>query len=447
MRFFALMLLSSIVIADTFYDQARIGTGYKTKIFCTGVFVSHKSSRQLEDEELAGTPSELKLIPILIHKKSKKTTGHLLLVPPIIKESRYLEKRLGCQPYWGKETLFSKVTFNGPYATEVWRNPDPSSLDRVFLKEATDWAFAEMHDDKVIQTHAIIMVHRGQLVFEKYAPSFSAKQVLPGWSMTKSITNALIGRLVRDGKISVNVPIPVPEWNHDTDPRTAITWANLMQMASGLEFTETYTDSLSDVNRMLSDSFDMGAYAANKPLQYSPGTFWSYSSGSTNILTRALKTAFSTYQEYVDFPHSELFSKLGMKSAVFEIDASGSYVGSTSALATARDWAKFGQFILQDGVWENKRLLPDGWVKWSCTPTAVSLGKYGAGYWTNGKGNDGSSAYPDLPSDTCVARGYHGQNIIVIPSRELVLVRLGDDPVAGNWSINEFGKKFLRTLP
>jgi CubicO group peptidase (beta-lactamase class C family) len=269
--------------------------------------------------------------------------------------------------------------------------------------------------------------------------------------MNKSITNALMGIMVKKRMLDIHQPAPVPEWQQPGDPRQAITLDQLLRMSSGLEFEETYAP-LHDATNMLYESDDFAAYAARKPLKAQPDDRWSYASGTTNIVSRAIRKAIEEQGDphYYSFIHKELFDKIGMTSAVLEPDASGTFVGSSYAFATPRDWARFGLLYLQDGVWNGERILPEGWVKYTTTPTAKApKGEYGAHFWLNAgtPGNPGSRPWPDAPLDTFAAKGFQGQRVVVIPSRKLVLVRFGATSGKTAWQTNRLIRDVLTALP
>jgi CubicO group peptidase (beta-lactamase class C family) len=199
-------------------------------------------------------------------------------------------------------------------------------------------------------------------------------------------------------------------------------------MSSGLQFEEIY-EPLDDVTEMLYGAADFGAYAAVKSLDSSPGTTWHYSSGTTNILSGIIRRSVKgSLEHYLNFLHEALFDKLGMQSAVAEPDPSGTYVGSSYTFATPRDWARFGLLYLQDGVWRGERILPEGWVEYSTTPAAhAPQGQYGAHFWLNaGSPADPTDRmWPRLPRDAFAARGFQGQRVVILPSKKLVVVRMG----------------------
>jgi CubicO group peptidase (beta-lactamase class C family) len=269
----------------------------------------------------------------------------------------------------------------------------------------------------------VVVLYNGQLIAEQYAEGFTSKTKLAGWSMTKTVTSTLIGILVKLGKLSVDVPAPVPEWRELNDPRHSITIVNLLQQRSGLDFEENYSKS-SDATSMLFEKADMGSYAASRPLKNKPGTAFYYSSGNSNILSRIIRKTLGD-PLYYSFPYQQLFYKLGMYSAVIEPDPSGTYVGSSYMYATARDWARLGLLYLNDGIFNKERILPEGWVAKSTTPASADQRGYGYQIWLNTGGDTSVKHYPAAPADMYYADGFESQFIFVIPSKNLVIVRLG----------------------
>ena len=267
---------------------------------------------------------------------------------------------------------------------------------------------------------AFVVLHEGKLVAERYREGITADTRLLSWSMAKSFTNALTGIMYGDGLVDVFAPTGIPEWQGDG--RRAITLNDLMQMQAGLQWNEDYGNR-SDVNLMLHREKDMGLYALNKPLEHEPGTFWYYSSGSTNIVMRYLRGKFSSDTEFLAYLRERLFAPLGIRNAVFEPDMSGTPVGSSYLYVTARDFARFGQLFLDDGIAGGERILPEGWVNYSVTPASDSKDGYGAFFWLNKDG-----FWPDVPADMFNCQGHDGQEIFIIPSRDLVVVTLGYSP-------------------
>lgn len=292
------------------------------------------------------------------------------------------------------------------------------------LKAALDAAFEEPADRRR-HTKAVVVVHRGQVIAERYAPGYGVDTPILGFSMTKSVMNALVGLLVRDGRLSPTQPAPIEPWHTEGDPRRAVTIEHLMRMNTGLALDETGS-GFDPSNHMFYLHGDMAAYAQAAPLVAEPGQRWFYSSASTHLLARMVRDAAGgTAQAVQGFAERELFQPLGMRSVTLEMDATGTPAGGHYMLASARDWARFGQLYLQDGVAGDRRLLPQGWVNFSTTASAGT--NYGAGWWTAGCSPSADAVCVDLglPAGAYTALGNLGQRIAVIPSHELVIVRLG----------------------
>jgi CubicO group peptidase (beta-lactamase class C family) len=274
-------------------------------------------------------------------------------------------------------------------------------------------------------TLAEVVVHRGRIVHETYGPGTGPDTTLISWSTAKSVTHALVGIAVRKGLLDIDAPAPVPEWAGDE--RGAITLRQLLHMSSGLRFVEDYVDdAISHCLDMLfgSGQADVAAYAAALPLDHPPGSVFNYSSGTTNIISRALGQAVGAGEAGMRaFMETELFGPLGMTSADPRFDAAGTFIGSSFLYCTARDFARFGELYLADGVWEGTRILPEGWVDFARTAAPVPVAEefgYGAHWWLwDGHGFPGTFA----------AHGYEGQYVIVRPRRDLVVARLGKTPI------------------
>ena len=267
---------------------------------------------------------------------------------------------------------------------------------------------------------AFVVLHEGKVVAERYREGLGAQTRLLSWSMAKSFTNALAGVMYGDGLVDVFAPTGIPEWQGDE--RAAITLNDLMQMQSGLQWNEDYGNR-SDVNLMLHREKDMGLFAIDKPLEHKPGTFWYYSSGSTNVVMRYLRGKFASDKEFLTYYRERVFAPLGIRNAVFEPDMSGTPVGSSYLYITAREFASFGQLYLDDGVFQGRRILPEGWVEYSVTPASASNDGYGAFFWLNK-----DKFWPDIPEDMFNCQGHDGQEIFIIPSKDLVVVVLGYSP-------------------
>ena len=305
-----------------------------------------------------------------------------------------------------------------PWPTKAWPEAKPGpEVDRETLAQQLDLLFSEPSQDRG-RTVGLVVIQRGLLVAERYGVEGGHDTPLCSWSMAKSITHALAGLLVREGRLDVRAPAAVPEWQAEDDPRRAITADQLLRMCDGLEFVEDYVDQgASHVIDMLfqSGKSDVAGYAAARPLAHPPGHHWNYSSGNSNIVSRILGGIVGGGEAGMRaFMTRQLFGRIGMTSADPRFDEAGTFIGSSFVFATARDFARFGLLYLRDGVWEDERVLPPGWVDHGRTLSEPSFDQYGAHWWL---ASDGSGIFH--------ASGYNGQYIVIDPSRDLVLVRLG----------------------
>jgi CubicO group peptidase (beta-lactamase class C family) len=284
-------------------------------------------------------------------------------------------------------------------------------------------AFEEPGPDKLRRTRSIVIVYDGQIIVEKYTDGFDENSKLTGWSMSKSITNALIGILVKKGTLDINQPAPVDSW--EDDERKNITLNNLLHASSGLKWVEQYGGP-SDATNMLFKEKDMGLFAAEHQIEFNPEEKFVYSSGTSNLLSWIIRKSVGE-DDYYRFPYEQLFYKIGMQQTTMEPDAGGTFVCSSYTFGTARDWARFGLLYLNDGWFNGEQILPEGWVKYTRTPApAAPLAEYGAQFWLNAGAKDNPShrIFPDVPTDLYWADGFEGQNVFVLPSKKLVVVKL-----------------------
>jgi CubicO group peptidase (beta-lactamase class C family) len=315
-----------------------------------------------------------------------------------------------------------------PWPTLDWpTGPLPDGADRAAIEALMAEAFEGPQDGPLGVTHALVAIQRGRLVLERYGAGFGPDATCRSWSMAKSLTQVLAGLAVQDGKLDIRAPADVAAWRAPGDPRGAITPDHLLRMSSGLAWIESYVaGGRSDVIEMLmgSGAADMAAYASGMALSDPPGRRFYYSSGTTNIVSRLIAQAVGALGEapFLAFMRERLFAPLGMASPVPRFDGAGTFVGSSFCFCTPRDFARFGLFCLRGGIWEGRRLLPEGWIDYARTPTAPAPGPeedgpYGAHWWLDRWG-PGSFA----------ATGYEGQRIILRPDIDLVLVRNGVTP-------------------
>jgi CubicO group peptidase (beta-lactamase class C family) len=316
----------------------------------------------------------------------------------------------------------------------------PATLE---LAAALDRAFAEPDAPPFRHTRAIVVVKDGRIVAERYADGIGLDTPLLGFSATKSVVSALIGILVRQGKISLDTPAPVAAWQGQDDSRHAITVDQLLRHTAGLALGSSLQANigaaLEPVNRMKFLQDDMAAYAESVPLQTPPGSAWNYNDGNYLILSQLIRNAAGgNAVDVIRFARRELFAPLGMRHVTLQFDGAGTVEGSSQMLASARDWARFGQLYLNDGVAGGQRILPEGFVNYSASPTPGAFVGYGAGFWTNLGDSMGAKYRIALgwPRDAFFAKGSIGQYVIVIPSERLVIARFGR---TANWPLDADG--------
>ncbi|WP_248448970.1 serine hydrolase domain-containing protein [Sinorhizobium meliloti] len=424
-------------------ELLKVGDGYAAKIVCSNVFLAGRDPQEVleEDVQAPGHPL-LKLVRVSVDREEQSVTARLLgFAAP--GRAVYRPGR-GCANVSGG----SAEAIAGMRGTE-------SATVPLALNPSLDWPDGDKPDiDPAIQKlvedpalagpgmRAIVVVRDGRLVAETYAAGFDRNTPLLGWSMTKSVTAAIIGRRIAEGRMDLAQTNLVTEWNGDDRARIKLT--DLLAMQSGLDFNEDYGD-VTDVTRMLYLESDMAGFVASKPLEAAPGTNFAYSSGTSNLLSRLWMQTFDDPAEALSYPREALFAPLGMTSAVMETDASGTFVGSSYMYASAQDWARFAEFLLQDGSWKGRRLLPEGYVSFMRTPTAASGGDYGAGQvWLQENGTRAGTA--NFPPDTFWMLGHDGQAIMIVPSLRLAVVRLGLTPSRLGYDVQKLNSRIIDAL-
>ncbi|MCL1821755.1 MAG: beta-lactamase family protein [Prolixibacteraceae bacterium] len=443
-RIFIILILVLLIGGGLLYigTLAPIITGYAAKNMASGIFVAGRTLESLEKEDL--NFSFIKYNKNTVDYQKKEVTSRFLFWKS---KAIYIEG-FGC-------TLVRDFTEDEiksrPYAIVAHENvnPDtvawpvgnllvdtvPQGIDVAKLNRALDVVFADTAPMK--GTFAVAVAYKNQLIAERYRDDLSADNLFLSWSVAKSFTNTLVGILAREGKISAEQLAPVDAWKNDG--RHDIKLINLLRMNSGLEWNEDY-GSNSDVNRMLFKKGDMALFAAGKNASELPDVHWYYTSGGTNIVCWLIRDAIGNDADYYAFPRRELFNKIGMRSAVFEVDASGTFAGSSYLYASMRDYVRYGLLYLNDGNWLGEQILPQGWVNMTVTPAKGSDNGYGALFWLNK-----NKAYPDLPDDMYSCRGHDGQFIYIIPSKNLVVVRTGFSQ-KGSFNSKAFMKSIVEAV-
>ncbi len=422
--FSGFVVLLVVVFFLVIKPRLPIATGYAAKNLCSCVFVAGRDADAALKDDL-----DFSLLPYtktIVNYDDQCVTSSLwgmATQKAIYREgvgctmvSELSEKELRQQP-------LPQVAVAPPPADSLyWPKGEkiadtiPAEIDAAALQAAMDLAFNPVPGGG---TRGVVVVYRGQLIAEQYAPGFDKDTPQLGWSMTKSITNALIGIMVKNGQLELDAPVPFAEWQNDE--RKNITLNNLLRMSSGLAWEEIYS-RVSSATKMLYVKGDMANFVLNHPLKEAPGNYWEYSSGTTNLLSGLIRRQLGDQQAYLDFPRQALFNKLGMRSVTFETDAAGTYVGSSYVWATPRDWARFGLLYLQDGTWDGERILPRDWVKYTRTTAPASTGNYGAHFWLNASGE-----VPSAPHDMYSCQGFQDQRVFILPTQQIIIVRLGQN--------------------
>lgn len=419
-----LIMLGAILIGASLYINSLLPiiTGYAAKNLCSDVFVSGRKAQEIEAVDL--NFSFIKFVKNEVDVKEKSVT------------SRFL---------WGRSKAIYREGFGATLIKDIpeevlRKSVYPVDTDPGYFQDTTLWPLGNVIPDSVStgidkeaikeiskklvydnayngNAFAFMVLHKGVPVAEAYKPQFNASTRFLSWSMAKSFTNAITGVLVKQGKIDISQPVDLNEWKEDD--RRKITLNDLLQMQSGLKWNEDY-GSRSDVNLMLFNEGDMSRYAISRPLEYPVGTHWYYSSGTGNIVSYIIRKEFESDTSCYTFMQDQFFEKIGITDAVFEVDPSGDFIGSSYLYATARDYARFALLYLNDGIFNGERILPEGWVEYTRTPASDSNGEYGAFFWLNR-----SRVYPSAPEDMYSCEGHDGQQIFILPSNDLIIVVLG----------------------
>ncbi len=416
-----IIVIAIVYVAYTTYPKFDIVSGFSSKSIASHHFLAKRSQEmtELRDNDV---PS-MNMATSMVDEKSMSVTSSVYgmkertavyrkgLGSVLIPEGM-TNKDLPAVP--NREKLSANVPY--PYGDLDQKDTVFLNVDYNRLNQAVKNAFDKGAED-VKKTRSVLVIYKDRIIAEQYKDGFDKNSLLLGWSMSKSITSAVLGVLERQGKVSLDQKDLFKEW--ENDERKNITLRNLLNMNSALAWEEDYT-GISDVTEMLFLDADMSVKQKEKKLIGKPNEHWNYSSGTTNMLSGFIRNQFSTQQEYLDFWYEELIDKIGMRSMLIETDFSGKFVGSSYGWATARDWGKFGLLYLHDGHWRGEQIINKSWVDFSQEPTNTSNGRYGGHFWLNAGG-----IYPDVPKDLYSCNGFQGQYVFIIPSKGLVVVRAG----------------------
>jgi CubicO group peptidase (beta-lactamase class C family) len=289
-----------------------------------------------------------------------------------------------------------------------------------------------------VVTAAVIVLKNGKIVAERYRPGFGVHSGYRTWSTSKSISAALLAIASSQGVINLDGPLDIPEWKYPGDPRQAIMHKHLLWMSSGLYSGGANTYSVYFGGQ------DVISAVTTTALEVAPGTRWKYANNDTLLLLRELRYKLNDDLKYLRYPYDELLHPLGMYHTRMEVDHMGNFVGSSQTYTTARDLARFGLLLANDGVWNGKRLLPEGWIKFSATPAPTKppvAGQwgYGAQFWI-------LDQMPGVPPGTFSTIGNKGQFVTVVPGHDLVIVRTGVDPDGKRWAHDRLVADIVKAL-
>lgn len=435
--------------------------GFATKLLASGVFVGEREPEHFAANDLHA-PHDFD--PAALNIVVDRSTGRVTLtLPNGYSRTAVCHPGLGCTLLpAGEESIFFNpvpVTSSLPPAEEMqWPMGDigavhtPANLNARAMEGALDFTFDETHYGHPQRARAMVVLHKGKIVGERYAPGWGQESKLVSWSMGKSITAALIGMLISEGEFSLDDPAPVPDWREPGDPRGPITIRHLLNMSSGLEFNRVEGDAdpkhftvWNDHNYIYFGAVNVFEHSLSRPVEHETNTVWRYRNCDPLTLGFLVKQgAEARGEEYLTWPQRKLFDRIGIRNIVLEPDAWGNFVNTGFDHGTARDWARFGLLHLQDGIWQGERILPEGWVETISTPAPADPDRhYGGQFWLNAGGT-----HPDIPRDAYWCAGARGQTTMVIPSRDSVIVRLGhslDSESHGRY-LNDYVREVLAAI-
>lgn len=429
------------------WPRLPIITAFAAKGMCSSVFLANKNPERVQAEDLSFFPISLAKSVIDYDEKSVTSTVFGLakrkavfrngLGAVIVLETP--ETELKQSGFLLPEPEYSQDTIHWPKGDLLLENK-PSGVNYGRLNELIDTCFDASKSEPFKKTLGIAVVYNNELIAEKYLDGYDYKTMFHGWSMTKSITGALAGILADEGKLNVEAPAGFQEWQNDD--RKNITVKNIIQMSSGLDWYENYF-TISDATVMLMQNDDMLSSVLDNKMEYAPGTHWNYSSGDANLLSGIIRNNINNDKEYHNFIYTRLLYPLGMLHTKVETDASGLFVASSYSYGSTRDWARFGLLFLNNGIFNGDTILSKEWVDFMKTPAIASNGNYAGTFWL--KESNPEQTLKDVPDDVFFADGFLGQRIYIIPSKKLVVVRMGYG--LSNFSMNNFLGEIIKTLP
>jgi CubicO group peptidase (beta-lactamase class C family) len=410
---------------------AELGLAGYTKVLCSAVFVSGRDPDEASQNSAywwLQPTSALPNVKFVVDREGRSVRATL---GGTTREARYFGDQ-GCvltgngihfTPVPVRSTLDDAASTDWPMGDRVPAEPLPADIDQAKLGAAVDAAFA----DPAALTAGLVVVYKGRIIAERYMTGITKETQLESWSMGKSILATLFALLVKDGTYTLEQPAPVPLWSAPGDPRAKIRNIDLLRMSSGLRFVGNQEPQGSayqgypDHYYIYTGAVDSYAYSISRPLEFPPNTDGRYRNSDPLTVGYLIKQAVTKRGEaYLTWPQRALFDRLGIRRQVLEPDPWGNFLLTGFDYGTPRNWARLGLLYLQDGMWRGTRILPEGWSQFVSTPApAWRRPEYGGLFWINGVGSW------NLPADTYLMAGAGGQNTFIVPSRQLVIVRMG----------------------
>jgi CubicO group peptidase (beta-lactamase class C family) len=441
-----------------YQSPTSLGAASYAKVLCSAVFVSGRDAAEAQQNSayvLMTEPDRAKPVKADVDRQAKRVRVTIdthtrtaafygdqgCVIHPVEHDGVHFT------PVPVRTTLPDANTQPWPMGDAPAKEPWPTKLDRAKLQAAVDLAFA----DPAGLTAAMVVVHQGQIVGERYMDGITKDTQLESWSMGKSLTATLVGLVIKDGAFSLDDPAPVPDWRRPGDPRGAIRVRDVMRMSSGLSFTGQ-DDRWMDPTWQYHDHFfiyagavDAFKYAITSPVEFAPNTVGRYRNSDPMTLGFLVRQAVERKgEQYLTYPQRALFDKIGIRRQVLEPDPWGNFLLSGYDYGTARNWARLGLLYLRDGVWNGQRLLPEGFTKFVSTPApAWRRPEYGGQFWINGVGQW------NLPRDAYFMSGAGGQHTFIVPSHDLVIVRMGHQPgsAVGSKLLNQSLAALMTLVP
>lgn len=443
------LLVAVLLIFIVWYAWPRLPiiTAFAAKGMCSSVFLADKNPERVYAEDLSFFP--ISLAKCTVNEKERSVTARVFglagrkavyrdgLGAVLVLDTP--EEELKAQSFSIPDPGYSQDTVPWPKG-DLLSGRFPEGVDTEALERVLAGAFDAPGEEPSRKTLGVAVVYDNQLIGERYLEGYDAWTRFHGWSMTKSITGAMAGRLVMEERMALDATAGIPEW--EGDERSTITLRNILQMSSGLDWYENYF-TISDATIMLMQSDNMFASVVDNQLAHEPGSYWNYSSGDANLLSGLIRNAIGNDEAYHSYAYTSIFHRIGMLNTTVETDASGLFVASSYSYGTVRDWARFGLLFLNNGIFEGDTVLTPEWVEFMRTPAPASDGAYAATFWLQEFSE--TNALSDVPDDVFFADGFLGQRVYIIPSRKLVVVRMGYS--LSNFSMNDFLKEIMATLP